>query len=567
MVVTDKCYIAEISNKILYKIFSNNSYSDLKSLRCSKFFRDFIDSLLTEPSFVGALIEKENPDRLKFYQIFKKRNVLLLNANKIKFLNLIFNKTFSNEVIGRISSLFANQEEINLELCEIEDLEFARLARSFKRINKINLNNCKHLYANGFVATVAFGTLKELNLSKTKIGDDAFLLISQIFKNISVLDIGNCHNLTGEGIVKALDNLKQLKKLGLKELTITATVLYMVGKLCSNIEELNVSKNKNYQRILQKTVAASFCNLKKLKCNHSNIVYEDLSAIGEYCKDLEELDIRDNDTLYSGGEEAFKHFTKLKKISFINFTDEALFSMGQTCKELEDIKIHKCNKLTPEGMAKAFPLLTKVKKFSIRDGEINNDVLLMMAQSWKELEELEIRGCSKVTKEGFRAFIHSHTLKKISLDIDVENYNDADLLSITKTNKKLKNLAVEGNFTGKGTASAIKELPELEELHLYRSKIDTQDLLDIAQSCPKLNHLDLELCENLLSSSEVANALLQLPELKIVNLNKSLINDDDLLSIVGSCHKLQKIHLDRAFRLSAKTVKLIKELNINVITL
>lgn len=137
-------------------------------------------------------------------------------------------------------------------------------------------------------------------------------------------------------------------------------------------------------------------------------------------------------------------------------------------------------------------------------------------------------------------------------DINIEYFGTDELLQyIAKRSSQLKRLRLAccDEITGKGLHEAVREFPELEELHLYfmHSSISASDIEAIGLYCPKMKCFTYTECGDWYDFSEgdkialsVAKAM---PNLHDIRLFGCKITNEGLQVILDSCPNLESLDL------------------------
>nr|XP_043618639.1 putative F-box/LRR-repeat protein 23 [Erigeron canadensis] len=141
------------------------------------------------------------------------------------------------------------------------------------------------------------------------------------------------------------------------------------------------------------------------------------------------------------------------------------------------------------------------------------------------------------------------------IDIKLESLCNDDLLDfISQRSSKLKCLSLSSCYavTSSGLSHAAKRLPHLEQLHLFYTSIDAEDIEVIGTNCPQLKSFKLNKefrrphieCDG--DALAIANAM---PELRHLQLFGNKMTNAGLEAILHGCPHLEFLDVRRCFNL------------------
>lgn len=321
-----------------------------------------------------------------------------------------------------------------------------------------------------------------------------------IFEKIRVLDFSKPRNYTWRTVnYKFLRNLLFEKNIPLP-----------ISKLLSNVEEIDISNNKN--KILSKDfLKFPLKHTKKLKLNKLNINSKDLKFIYYRCKNLKSLELEENQNM---------DFFAIKKFYYLS--------------NVEELNISGCNLKNNQVQ-----LITSKMKLRSLNASNNKELSfenINLDKSIDSLEELDISG-TVIRTETFEYIKRFNKLKilKISKDYYSDYYSD--------NSESYINILFNENF------------PNLEVLD-----ISNQDItLDSFLSIPKLKLLKtLKMSSNLTSYSKLAsycnynlNLTLECSSLKELKLSSCSLKEHILkMFLLANFKNLEILDLDYVYELS-----------------
>ncbi|KAL8507344.1 hypothetical protein ACS0TY_018041 [Phlomoides rotata] len=140
------------------------------------------------------------------------------------------------------------------------------------------------------------------------------------------------------------------------------------------------------------------------------------------------------------------------------------------------------------------------------------------------------------------------------IEINIESFGDDDLLLyISQRSGRLRQLQLvfPYNISDEGVIEAVKNFPQLEELHLYYTNIDAKAIEAIGHSCPLLKSFKLNkhwyrrqyvVCD--LEARVIAE---NMPELRHLQLFGNKLTNEGLKAIIDGCPHLESLDLRQCF--------------------
>lgn len=227
--------------------------------------------------------------------------------------------------------------------------------------------------------------ITEVHLNRSKITNGQLTLLTKLCSNLEELDLTGCIEIDDEGLKAIGENCPKLRRLNLSFCgKITGAGLQFLGQGCSDLNILNLSNTTD--QIRDEDLEKLFQGCKKLKKFHfipsySKITDKGLIALIENCPDLRVLQMSAGLTskgfmaLVNGGSKLeFLSFSEL----YGNITDEELELLLQGCPNLRDLDLSYFKKIT-------------------------NRSLKVLAKECRHMERLNLRGCKEISDEGLTA--------------------------------------------------------------------------------------------------------------------------------------------------------------------
>ncbi|PSR92662.1 F-box/LRR-repeat protein [Actinidia chinensis var. chinensis] len=318
------------------------------------------------------------------------------------------------------------------------------------------------------------------------------------------------------------------------------TGLAAVGEGFKKLEKLSLIWCSNVTSAGVKSIAAKCSSLRSLDLQGCYAGDQGLAAVGECCKQLEDLNLRFCEGLTDTGliELAVLRWRTLKSLGVAacaKITDVSLEAVGSHCRFLETLSL---------------------------DSEfINNKGVLTVAKGCRSLKVLKLQ-CINVTDEALQAVgVFCSSLEVLAL-YSFQRFTDMSLSAIGKGCKRLKNLTLSDCYflSDKGleaVASGCSELTHLEVNGCHN--IGTSGLEFVGRSCTRLSELALLYCQKIgnCALSEVGRGCTYLQALHLVDC--SSIGDEAICSIAVGCRNLKKLHIRRCYEVGNKGIIAIGE--------
>ncbi|CAI8590775.1 unnamed protein product [Vicia faba] len=286
---------------------------------------------------------------------------------------------------------------------------------------------------------------------------------------------------------------------------------------CSNVTSHGLS-----------SLAWKCANLKALDLQGCYVGDQGLAAVGQCCKQLEDLNLRFCEGL----------------------TDKGLVELALGVgKSLKSLGVAACAKITDISMEAVASHCGSLETLSLDSEFIHNQGVLAVAQGCPYLKSLKLQ-CINLTDDALKAVgVSCLSLELLAL-YSFQRFTDKGLRAIGKGCKKLKNLTLSDCYflSDKGLeaiAIGCKELTHLEVNGCHN--IGTLGLESVGKSCQHLSELALLYCQRIgdLGLLQVGKGCQFLQALHLVDC--SSIGDEAMCGIASGCTNLKKLHIRRCY--------------------
>jgi len=344
-------------------------------------------------------------------------------CNKIKKLKIIDSRGLNDILVCKISKIFTELEELNIQICDITDIGIIEFSKCGK-LNKLCINGCYHLTINvfgGFINfpilnklviknnyeenintnfTINFCNIQVLDLSQFEVNNNNFLisaknciyvkelhcpksiskeniiLITKNLVRLEKINFDNCKFIDNDGLIcliKAYPNLTSLSLVGCKKIT-NKGIIHISN--CVMLKELNLLNCNYYSSIIEIAKKCVFLTIIRI-----NIISEKaIVLLARNCKNLK--------ILHTSSE----------------FNNNIFKVLGKNCLQLEFLSC-KCNHVTDYGIKQLLNGCKTIKEiqlfncFKITNNSI--DAILKI-----RLISLILTNCKYITREPFQYMLN-----------------------------------------------------------------------------------------------------------------------------------------------------------------
>jgi F-box/leucine-rich repeat protein 2/20 len=355
--------------------------------------------------------------------------------------------------------------------------------------------------------------LEEVHLSSLPLlRDSGISVLIQGCTNLRCLDLESLRSL-GDEALEAIAHCRNLQELSLKgDFRFSSAGLTVIGRKCGgliklvldligmNIDMALKSISHGCHRLREISLKFKSANLRELsRCTSLrslSVVTEQedslddaVLAISSSNRNLNELTCvnRLSDSAIIG---VILKCPRLRKLHLdASILTEAALLCIMHCKSLTDLSLDHFMS-TGQGLAEIGLCGLDFKKFSLSHARGVRDVeLQMLMDGNRELEYLNLQGCSGPTAIGFSAIASCSNLK--SLDLSYTPVDDLSLVTIASEAQHLKQLIIS-KCEAVTNMSVVARFTSLESLILDQCSFVTDEGLDIlSKKCNRLTHLSL----------------------------------------------------------------------------
>ncbi|KAF5736889.1 F-box/LRR-repeat protein 4-like [Tripterygium wilfordii] len=311
--------------------------------------------------------------------------------------------------------------------------------------------------------------------------------------------------------------------------------LSSIGEEFPQLERLSLIWCSNVSCSGLTSLASSCDSLKSLDLQGCYVGDQGLSAVGKYCKLLEDLNLRFCEGL----------------------TDLGLVELAQGCrKSLKSLGVAACAKITDVSLESVGAHCKSLETLSLDSEFMHNKGVVAVAQGCPALKILKLR-CVNVTDEALMTVGTSCLSLELLALYSFQQFTDKGLHAVGKGCKKLKNLTLSDCYflTDNGLEAIATGCAELTHLEVNGChNIGTLGLESIGRSCRCLTELTLSYCQKIGNNAlqEVGRGCKFLQALYLVDC--SGVGDDAICSITSGCRNLKKLHIRRCYGIGNKGI-------------
>ncbi|KAG2407154.1 F-box/LRR-repeat protein [Vigna angularis] len=377
---------------------------------------------------------------------------------------------------------------------------------------------------------------KDSYFESTCLTDTGLSSLGEGFPKLHILGLIWCSNVSSDGLTSFARKCSSLKALDLQGCYVGDQGLAAVGQFCKHLENLNLRFCEGLTDSglvdLAVGVGKSLKSLGVAAC--AKITDISMEAVGSNCCSLETLSL-DSEFIHNKGLLAVAQgcsALKVLKLQCINITDDALKAVGTSCLSLELLALYSFQRFTDKGLHAIGNGCKKLKNLTLIDCYFLSDKgLEAIATGCKELTHLEVNGCHNIGTLGIEYIGRSCHI--LATGVTVKFLPCACLLLPLKLPTFLKNFWISvGDFSidwdSLPTGVFLLDMNLTELALLYCHRIGDVSLLEVGQGCKFLHALHLVDC--------------------------SSIGDDAMCSIASGCRNLKKLHIRRCYKIGNKGI-------------
>ena len=354
-------------------------------------------------------------------------------------------------------------------------------------IQSLTISECKS------ISTLTFSGLRQnfpeltyLDLSRNNYGQTSFEFISEGCRMVKTLNVSQCPEFDDTGMIAIGRKMKHLTHFNMKDCSkvtdhgATGFSQAFRGKL----EYLNITNCSLIAEEGALAISTKAGSLVDFRMNGlSKVTSKALLSLWKSCKSLTRFEMASD----------LKVVVTHRRSMIPHMTDDILAQVG--CNQLQILKLSGSVLITDAGMASICKVCTHLSSIDVSYcGMISNDFLNTAATTLPNLKVVIVSGCHKVT--------------------------DVGLITLTRGVPGLTRIEFGGcsKITDTGV-SACATLIDLETIVMRSCDlISNQGILEIAESCKKLQSIDIS--------------------------GLDLVNEDAIAVLVKNCLELIKLNCD-----------------------
>lgn len=220
----------------------------------------------------------------------------------------------------------------------------------------------------------------------------------------------------------------------------------------------------------------------------------------------------------------------------------------KTCPKLEKFLLSNCQNLI--NFQSSF--LESLKLLDLKDcKKLTNQALMNIGQNFPCLTDLNLANSPIIDDQGLKFIANGClNLKKLNLNYCKAIGSDG-IFALSIKLKQLSVLELQNhvNLSKEAVSSLAKHCPNLTALKMAGTKVPDSSLLELAEKCTLLEHLDLSRCKTI-SPTTLQKFADNCPELKFVGLADCLqITAQSIAYLVSKLSMLQSLDVTRLYKM------------------
>ncbi|KAK9281401.1 hypothetical protein L1049_004301 [Liquidambar formosana] len=259
------------------------------------------------------------------------------------------------------------------------------------------LDHHQHLEAPSLVCKRFLSITNCLRLTLT-VADQTVLVLSRLFKRFPHLKKIDLRDFHGD-----LDGL-----------------VHQIARSRLNLEELNLSNQKNLPVQSLSEFGSNMKSLKVLKCSRLCFLQDsDLNAVANSLPWLEELDISYPENDYGSMHDLGLLMQRKGAVTdagielLSTITEEGLAEILKKCCKIRHLEVNRCGGMKKIGIDSDFCKLEVLRSQGLG---INDEALVEIGKRCRGLLHLDLEGCSNVTARGVKEVVQKcRGLREINL--------------------------------------------------------------------------------------------------------------------------------------------------------
>ncbi|CAL5183836.1 unnamed protein product [Lathyrus oleraceus] len=346
------------------------------------------------------------------------------------------------------------------------------------------------------------------------LSDTGLAALADGFPKLEKLRLIWCSNVTSHGLSSLAWKCVYLKALDLQGCYVGDQGLAAVGQCCKQLEDLNLRfcEGLTDKGLVELAIGVgkSLKSLGVAAC--AKITDISMEAVASHCGSLETLSL-DSEFIHNQGVLAVAKgcpYLKSLKLQCINLTDDALKAVGVSCLSLELLALYSFQRFTDKGLRAIGKGCKKLKNLTLSDCYFLSDKgLEAIAIGCKELTHLEVNGCHNIGTLGLESVGKScQHLSELAL-LYCQRIGDLGLLQVGKGCQFLQALhLVDCSSIGDEAMCGIAAgCTNLKKLHIRRCyEIGNKGIIAVGDNCKSLTDLSIRFCDRVGDGALIAIA-------------------------------------------------------------
>ncbi|XP_050372022.1 F-box/LRR-repeat protein 4 isoform X2 [Argentina anserina] len=386
----------------------------------------------------------------------------------------------------------------------------------------------------------SYNKSEEDGVETNSLSDAGMVALGHGFLKLERLSLVWCSSVSSAGLTSLADKCRLLKSLDLQGCYVGDQGVAAVGQCCKQLEDLNLRFCEGLTDVclveLASGVGKSLKSLGIAAC--VKITDTALEAVRLHCKSLESMSL-DAESIHNKGVLAVVQGCpglKVLKLQCINVTDEVLIAVGNCCSYVEILALYTFQRFSDKRLTElALLYCQRIGKF----------VLAEIGKGCKFLQALHLVDCSSIGDEAICSIaMGCRNLKKLHIRRCYEIGNKG-VVAIGENCRSLTNLSLRFcDRVGDEALIAVSQCSSLQYLNVSGChQIGNAGLIAIARGCAEITYLDVSVLQNLgdLSLAELGEGCPNLKEIVLSHCRQ--ITDVGLNHLVKNCTMLTSCHM------------------------
>ncbi len=345
--------------------------------------------------------------------------------------------------------------ELDLNYSTITGATLAKLLQHTPKLQQLKLMRCKHIhevFSDPNVLT-SLQHLTELDLSSSTITGTTLAKLLQHTPKLQKLNLINCEHINKDfPDTGFLTSLQHLTELDLGSSTITGATLAKLLQHTPKLQKLKLSCCGHINEDFPDTgFLTSLQHLTELDLSSSTITGATLAKLLQHTPKLQKLNLRGCKHIHEVFSDpsvltSLQHLTELD-LSSSTITGETLAKLLQHTPKLQKLKLRSCKHIHEDFPDTGFlTSLQHLTKLDLGFSTITGATLAKLLQHTPKLQRLNLSYCEHIN----------------------ENFPDTGVLTSLQHLTELD--LSSSNITGATLAKLLKQMPNLNKLHLNTSE-------------------------------------------------------------------------------------------------